>query len=86
MRPRTATSVRGRGRAAPQERWTDTCQDRLAGQPPPSVKTGVHAALRCERIPSGGRTVIVILPAAARPPAGVPTAVKYPDDDEMPLT
>jgi hypothetical protein len=52
----------------------------------PSVKTGVHATLRCERIPSGGRTVIVILPAAARPPAGVPTAVKYPDDDEMPLT
>jgi hypothetical protein len=50
------------------------------------VKTGVHATLRCERIHSGGRTVIVILPAAARPQAGVPTAVKYPDDDEMPLT
>ena len=38
--------------------------------------------LRCERAPSGGRTVIIILPAAARPP----TPVKYPDDEELQLT
>jgi hypothetical protein len=29
--------------------------------------------LRCERTPAGGRTVIVILPATARPPSGPPT-------------
>ena len=38
--------------------------------------------LRCERAPSGGRTVIITLPAAARPP----TPVKYPDDEELQLT
>jgi hypothetical protein len=49
------------------------------------VKTGVHAALHCERIPSGGRTVIVILPAA-RARGRAARAVKYRDDDEMQLT
>jgi two-component system, OmpR family, sensor histidine kinase KdpD len=29
--------------------------------------------LRCERIPAGGRTVIVTLPATARPPSDTPT-------------
>jgi two-component system sensor histidine kinase KdpD len=38
--------------------------------------------LRCERAPSGGRTVIITLPAAAPPP----TPVKYPDDEELQLT
>ena len=42
--------------------------------------------LRCERTPCGGRTVIIILPAAARPPAGAPTRAKDPDDEEMQLT
>jgi two-component system sensor histidine kinase KdpD len=42
--------------------------------------------LRCERTPSGGRTVVMILPAAARPPSGPPTPAAYPADDEMQLT
>ena len=42
--------------------------------------------LRCERTPSGGRTVIITLPAAARSPSGPPPPVNYPDDEEMLLT
>jgi two-component system, OmpR family, sensor histidine kinase KdpD len=42
--------------------------------------------LRCERTPSGGRTVVITLPAAARPTAGTPTPAKYRDDEEMQLT
>jgi two-component system sensor histidine kinase KdpD len=42
--------------------------------------------LRCERTPSGGRTVVMILPAAARPPSGPPAPAKYPDDNQMQLT
>ena len=42
--------------------------------------------LRCERTPSGGRTVIIILPAAARRTAGTPTPAKYRDDEEIQLT
>jgi two-component system, OmpR family, sensor histidine kinase KdpD len=38
--------------------------------------------LRCERTPSGGRTVIITLPAAAR----LPTPAKHPDGEEMQLT
>jgi len=39
-------------------------------------------ALRCERTASGGRTVVIILPAAAGPP----TRAKYSDDDAIQLT
>jgi two-component system, OmpR family, sensor histidine kinase KdpD len=38
-------------------------------------------ALRCEATPSGGRTVIIILPAAARLPSGPPKRSKYPDEE-----
>jgi two-component system sensor histidine kinase KdpD len=41
--------------------------------------------LRCQRTPSGGRTVIINLPATARPPSGTQTPAKY-TDDEMQLT
>ncbi|HTX27156.1 MAG TPA: universal stress protein [Streptosporangiaceae bacterium] len=37
--------------------------------------------LRCERAPAGGRTVILVLPAAASVPAGAPAREKYPDDE-----
>jgi two-component system, OmpR family, sensor histidine kinase KdpD len=60
---------------------------------PPSVPLRLAAdlagamgvVLRCEAAPSGGRTVIIILPAAARPPAGAPKRAKYPDH-QMQLT
>jgi two-component system, OmpR family, sensor histidine kinase KdpD len=42
--------------------------------------------LRCEPTPAGGRTVIVNLPAVARPPAAPPAPARYPDDDELQLT
>ena len=42
--------------------------------------------LRCERTPSGGRTVVITLPAAARPTEGTPTPAKHRDDEEMQLT
>jgi two-component system, OmpR family, sensor histidine kinase KdpD len=45
----------------------------------------MSVTLRCERTPSGGRTVVIILPAAARP-SGPPTLAKHPDNDEMQLT
>ena len=41
--------------------------------------------LRCERTPSGGRVVIIDLPAAARPPSGIQTPAPY-TDDKMQLT
>jgi hypothetical protein len=40
--------------------------------------------LRRERAPSGGRTVIIILPAAARLPSGAPTRANYPDEEMQP--
>ena len=42
--------------------------------------------LRCERTPSGGRTVVITLPAAARPTEGTPTPAKHRDNEEMQLT
>jgi len=45
----------------------------------------MSVTLRCDRTPSGGRTVIIILPAAARLPSGAPPRATYPDDEEMQL-
>jgi two-component system, OmpR family, sensor histidine kinase KdpD len=42
--------------------------------------------LRCERTPSGGRTVIITLPAAARRPSGSPAPANYPDNEEILLS
>ncbi len=41
--------------------------------------------LRRERTPAGGRTVIIILPASARPPSGAGAPAKYADN-EMQMT
>ncbi len=41
-------------------------------------------ALRCERAPSGSRTVIIILPAAARLPSGAPARANDPDEEMQP--
>jgi len=46
----------------------------------------MDTTLRCERTPSGGRTVIITLPAAARPPSGPPAPANYPDTEEILLT
>ena len=84
----TASSPNGRV----EVRITDQGPDERGGPASLALRLATDLAeamgitLRCERTPSGGRTVIIILPAAARPTAGVPTAVKYPDDDEMQLT
>jgi hypothetical protein len=37
-----------------------------------------------ERAASGGRIVIITLPAAARLPSGAPTRANYPDEEMQP--
>jgi two-component system, OmpR family, sensor histidine kinase KdpD len=54
---------------------------RLAGD----LAEAMGITLRCERTPSGGRTVILVLPAAASRPPGAPAREKY-RDEEMQLT
>ncbi len=87
--PPALTASRPNGQV--EVRITDQGPDERGGSASLALRLATDLAvamgitLRCERIPTGGRTVIVILPAAARPPAGVPTAVKYPDDEEMQL-
>jgi two-component system, OmpR family, sensor histidine kinase KdpD len=59
-------------------RITDQGPDERGGPASLSLRLATDLAeamgitLRCERTPAGGRTVIVILPAAARPPSGTP--------------
>jgi two-component system, OmpR family, sensor histidine kinase KdpD len=72
-------------------RLTDAGPDERGGPASLALRLAADLAeamgvtLRCERAPSGGRTVILVLPAAARPPSGAPAREKYPDD-EMQLT
>jgi two-component system, OmpR family, sensor histidine kinase KdpD len=60
-------------------RITDHGPDEPAGRAslPLRLATDIAEAmgitLRCERAPAGGRSVVIILPAAARPPSGAPT-------------
>jgi two-component system, OmpR family, sensor histidine kinase KdpD len=73
-------------------RVTDQGADEHAGKASLPLRLATDLAeamgvtLRCERTPSGGRTVIIILPAAARLPSGTPAPAKSPDDEEMQLT
>ncbi len=59
-------------------RITDQGPDERGGPPSLALRLATDLAealgvtLRCERAPSGGRTVIITLPAAARPLAGAP--------------
>ena len=83
----TASSPDGRV----EIRITDHGPDERGG--PPSVPLRLAAdlaeamgvALRFEVTPAGGRTVVIILPAAARPPSGAPKRATY-QDEEMQLT
>jgi two-component system, OmpR family, sensor histidine kinase KdpD len=47
--------------------------DSLALRLATDLAEAMGITLRCERTPAGGRAVIVIVPAAARPPSGTPT-------------
>ena len=83
----TASSPDGRV----EVRITDHGPDERGG--PPSVPLRLAAdlaeamgvALRFETTPSGGRTVVIIMPATARPPSGARPRAQYPDE-EMQLT
>ncbi len=72
-------------------RLTDAGPDERGGPASLALRLAADLAdamgvtLRCERAPSGGRTVILVLPAAARPLSGAPAREKDPDD-EMQLT
>jgi two-component system, OmpR family, sensor histidine kinase KdpD len=72
-------------------RITDQGPDESGGPPSLALRLAADLAeamritLRCERTPSGGRTVILVVPAAARPPSGTRPQDKNPDD-EMQLT
>jgi two-component system, OmpR family, sensor histidine kinase KdpD len=46
--------------------------DSLALRLATDLAEAMGITLRCERTPAGGRTVIVVLPATARPPSGPP--------------
>ena len=68
-------------------RITDQGPDERGGPPSLALRLAADLAeamgvtLRRERTPSGSRTVILILPAAARRPPGAPTREKYPDEE-----
>jgi two-component system, OmpR family, sensor histidine kinase KdpD len=72
-------------------RITDHGPDEHGGPPSMPLRLAadlaetMHVELRCEAAPSGGRTVTIILPAAARLPSGARKRAKYPDE-EMQLT
>ena len=70
---RSASPTRARTNAAVRPAWR-------SGSPPTSPRRWVSRS-DCERTPSGSRTVIIILPAAARRPPGAPTREKYPDEE-----
>jgi two-component system, OmpR family, sensor histidine kinase KdpD len=68
-------------------RVADTGPDENGSPPSLALRLAADLAgamgvtLRRERTPSGGRTVIIILPASARPPASAPTRAKDPVDE-----
>ncbi len=59
----------------------DGSQASLALRLAADLAEAMGVTLRRERTPSGGRTVIIILPAGARPPSGAPTRAKDPNDE-----
>jgi two-component system, OmpR family, sensor histidine kinase KdpD len=72
-------------------RVTDQGPDERGGPPTLALRLAADLAeamgvsLRRERAPTGGRTVILVLRAAASRPSEAPAREKYPDD-EMQLT